>query len=72
MSKPILCLDFDGVLHSYISGWSGLVVIKDEPTTGAVKFVTNALNYFTVALFSTRSSTEEGRLAMRDWMEKHN
>jgi hypothetical protein len=27
MGKPILCLDFDGVLHSYSSGWKGADVI---------------------------------------------
>jgi hypothetical protein len=31
MTKPILCLDFDGVIHSYSSGWKGADVIPDPP-----------------------------------------
>src|SRR5882672_3079773 len=39
MRKPILCLDFDGVLHSYSSGWKGADVIPDAPTPGMAAFL---------------------------------
>ena len=39
MSKPILCLDFDGVIHSYSSGWKGAAVIPDPPVDGAMRFI---------------------------------
>lgn len=67
--KPILCLDFDGVLHSYKNGWKGAGVIPDPPVPGAVAFVENALESFQVIVFSSRSQSREGRAAMRDWCE---
>ena len=36
---PILCIDFDGVLHSYSSGWKGARNIPDPPVTGAIEWL---------------------------------
>lgn len=75
MSKPILCLDFDGVLHSYTSGWQGALVIPDPPTPGAIDFLVVASTHFRVAIFSSRTAYWFGRWAMkraiRRWAEKH-
>lgn len=69
--RPILCLDFDGVLHWYRNGWQGQNVIDDEPVPGAVEFVKSALEVFSVTVYSSRSSHPGGIEAMRAWMQKH-
>lgn len=69
--KPILCLDFDGVVHSYTSGWQGHDVISDPPVRGAIAFMLQALNHFDVQIYSTRSTYQYGRTAMRQWLKKH-
>ena len=66
--KPILCLDFDGVIHSYRSGWQGLTRIPDPPVNGALQFIADALDVFRVAIFSTRSASPGGIAAMREWL----
>lgn len=66
--KPILCLDFDGVIHSYSSGWKGATEISDPPVDGALSFIVEAMKYFRVAIYSTRSNTPEGRAAMQQWL----
>ena len=43
MRKPILCLDFDGVVHSYLSGWKGPWSIPDPPMPGILDFITDAM-----------------------------
>ena len=67
MSKPILCLDFDGVIHSYASGWKGADIIPDPPVPGAFKFIELAQQAFIVAVFSSRSYQPGGIEAMQDW-----
>lgn len=71
MSKPILCLDFDGVLHQYTSKWAGPTVISDGPTEGAMKFLLNSAPHFSLHIFSSRSGHEGGREAMRRWLITH-
>ncbi len=62
--RPILCLDFDGVLHSYTSGWQGASVIPDPPVPGAMQFIAEAVNHFRIAIFSSRSNQPGGMKAM--------
>ena len=71
MSKPILCLDFDGVCHSYVSGWKGASVIPDPPVDGLFDFLMQAKEYFDIQIFSSRSNQPGGIAAMRDWFGKH-
>lgn len=66
--KPILCLGFDGVLHSYTSGWQGADVVSDPPVEGMVDFLVAALQVFDVQIFSSRSHQEGGREAMIGWL----
>lgn len=67
MSKPILCLDFDGVIHSYAIGWKGADVIPDLPVEGAFAFIAEAVKHFRVAIFSSRTNQPGGLDAMKDW-----
>ena len=69
--RPILCLDFDGVVHSYSSGWQGANFIPDPPVEGAIGFMLNALNHFDVVIFSSRSNQRGGLKAMQAWLRKH-
>lgn len=69
--KPILVLDFDGVVHSYTSGWEQHNIISDPPVPGAFEFIDRALKHFRVAIFSSRSSKTMGVDAMRKWFTDH-
>ena len=67
LRKLILSIDFDGVIHSYTSGWQGATVIPDPPVFGAVSFIGNAVKFFDVQIFSSRSNHQGGIEAMKAW-----
>lgn len=69
--KPILCVDFDGVIHSYTSKWVDEVTISDPPVPGALEWLWKATEWFDVQIYSSRSKSEAGRDAMRLWMGRH-
>lgn len=75
MARPILCLDFDGTIHSYVSGWQGAEAILDPPTSGAIEFIRKAMIDFTIVIVSSRFNNELRRvpaiLAMRQWLTVH-
>jgi len=82
--NPIICVDFDGVIHSYTSGWKGVSVISDDPVPGAIDWlqehlpVPDAICAFApkhegpiVQIYSSRSKSWFGRRAMKKWLIKH-
>ena len=66
-----LCFDFDGVIHSYTSGWQGIDNIPDALVNGALPMLYHYLEHWKIAIFSARSSQPEGRAAMKTWLDKH-
>lgn len=64
--------DFDGVIHSYTSGWQGPGVIPDPPVPGikeALKILQDI--GYRIIIISSRSRYPEGVLAMTEYLEKH-
>lgn len=70
MKKPILALDFDGVIHSYSSGWRGPRTIPDPPVPGALEFICHAVasGKVQLAIYSSRSRYFLAKRAMRKWL----
>lgn len=69
MERKILCIDFDGVIHSYKSGWQGADVVSDPPVHGAIPWLVDLVNKgWGVAIYSARSSQSGGIRAMQQWL----
>ena len=71
MQKTVV-FDFDGVMHSYVSGWCGADNIPDPPVPGnesALKEIHNA--GYEIVVVSTRCSSRDGLEAICEWLDRH-
>ena len=66
--KPILCLDFDGVIHRYDSGWQGALTISDDVTDGFFEWLEVAAQHFRIIIYSARSKEPGASDAMALWL----
>lgn len=64
--------DFDGVIHSYRSGWKGAAIIPDPPV-GGIKEVIRGIRIagYKVVVVSARCGQEGGIEAIHKWLNEH-
>ena len=66
---PRIVFDFDGVIHSYRSGWKGETVIPDPPVPGIREVIEQLMERgYDVVIVSARAKTAEGTLAICHWL----
>lgn len=71
MAKTVV-FDFDGVIHSYTSGWQGATNIPDPPVPGIQKALKEIHDAgYEVVVVSTRCKTALGRMAIENWIDMY-
>jgi hypothetical protein len=71
-----VCVDFDGVIHSYTSGWNeGWQIdpcrLLDPPVPGAIEWLEKIALDFEVVILTTRGQFPESEAAVKTWLLYH-
>ena len=70
--KKTIVFDFDGVIHSYTSGWKGITNIPDKPVNGIKEAIDELRSIgYEVVIVSTRCETVDGMQAIKDYLENY-
>ena len=71
--RRTVVFDFDGVIHSYTSGWKGVDVIPDPPVIGIREAIAQLRDAgYEVVVVSTRCSDVNGRLRVAEYLDANN
>ncbi len=67
--KKTVVFDFDGVIHSYTSGWKGQCVIPDPPVPGIKEAIAEIRTAgYEVVVVSARCASVQGQGSVRAWL----
>ena len=67
--KRTVVFDFDGVIHSYTSGWKGESTIPDKPVLGIKEAISEIRKAgYEVVVVSTRCATSDGIKAVNKYL----
>lgn len=70
--EETIVFDFDGVIHSYKSGWQGPSNIPDEPVEGIAGLMKILKERgYKIVVVSSRARTPEGVLAITQYLDEH-
>ena len=71
--KKTLCFDFDGVIHSYVTGWHGINSAWDPPVTGIGEVIQQLRKEgFHIVVHSARCRQPSGVQTIKNYLERHN
>lgn len=71
--KKTVCFDFDGVIHSYVTGWHGINAAWDPPVAGIGKVIQQLrAEGFHVVVHSARCRQPSGIQTIKNYLERHN
>lgn len=66
--KLTVAVDFDGVIHQYISKWTVPEEIPDDACEGAIEWLRAIMQEFRVIIYTSRASTYDGKKAIGNWL----
>ena len=68
-----ICIDFDGVIHPYTKGWTGLIPDDEPPTIGIVEELIKLKELaYNIVIFTTRAQTVIGTNYVKEYLDKYN
>ena len=69
--KKTVVFDFDGVIHSYTSGWKGAATIPDPPIPGIKEEIEKISEKYHVVVVSQRCASPGGKEAIMKYLEEN-
>ena len=67
-SKPIICVDFDGVIHDYKKGWQNGEIYGDVVPGFFEWYFSPVSKYFDIQIYSSRSKDPVMLHKMEEWL----